>query len=194
MRQLPGIYAEPKGVILLAVREHNGAGEDVCGAVALKPLPLEKREGICEMKRLWVRGVSRGCGAGRLLGEAIMQVGIYLFIYMRLQALPVILSVLLSVALQRKLCACVYKLCVTTKNFMPFTGFTWYYKYCAGTVIQMLRLSNGASVAQLEENAVMIYNNQAMHDSHGVKQIGQCQLSYTLLMLTRSLQCFSTLS
>ena len=27
MRQLPGPYAEPKGVILLAVREQNAAGE-----------------------------------------------------------------------------------------------------------------------------------------------------------------------
>ncbi len=76
MRQLPGKYAEPQGVILLAVREINGAGEEVCGAVALRPLPLECREGVCEMKRLWVRDAARGCGAGRLLGEAIVQAGL----------------------------------------------------------------------------------------------------------------------
>ena len=65
MRGLPGAYAEPKGVILLA---HSPGGEP-WGVVALRPLD---DDGVCEMKRMYVRPEARGHGLGRVLGEAIV--------------------------------------------------------------------------------------------------------------------------
>jgi ribosomal protein S18 acetylase RimI-like enzyme len=62
---LPGGYAEPRGVILLAFSD---AGEP-WGVVALRPL---EDDGACEMKRMYVRPEARGHGLGRTLGEAIL--------------------------------------------------------------------------------------------------------------------------
>jgi len=62
---LPGEYAEPRGAILLA---HSPAGEP-WGVVALRPLD---DDGVCEMKRMYVRPEARGQGLGRILGEAIV--------------------------------------------------------------------------------------------------------------------------
>lgn len=60
---LPGKYASPAGVILLA-DWHN----QLDGVVALRPLEAD----ACEMKRLYVRPALRGRGVGRMLVEAVI--------------------------------------------------------------------------------------------------------------------------
>jgi len=66
MGTLPGKYAPPEGRLLLAFWEGRPAG-----VVALRPL-TEKDEGLCEMKRLYVRPEFRGHGIGRVLAERVI--------------------------------------------------------------------------------------------------------------------------
>jgi putative acetyltransferase len=64
---LPGDYAPPQGLLLLAFVDGALAG---CGA--FRPLPDSDHANACEMKRLFVRRAFRRFGLGRLLAQALM--------------------------------------------------------------------------------------------------------------------------
>lgn len=64
---LPGDYAPPKGLMLLA---RGTAGGEFIGCVAVRPVPGVPD--MCEMKRLFVRPAGRGTGLGRKLAMAAM--------------------------------------------------------------------------------------------------------------------------
>jgi ribosomal protein S18 acetylase RimI-like enzyme len=64
LRELPGEYAPPEGRLILC-----RVGRAVAGCIALKSLG----DGICEMKRLFVRPQFRGKGLGITLGRRIVE-------------------------------------------------------------------------------------------------------------------------
>ncbi|MBA4344029.1 MAG: GNAT family N-acetyltransferase [Methylibium sp.] len=67
LAQLPGAYAPPSGLMLLAMVDGAVAG---CGA--FRDLPDVDYPNACEMKRLYVRPAFRRFGLGRLLAQALM--------------------------------------------------------------------------------------------------------------------------
>jgi putative acetyltransferase len=84
LANLPGPYAQPKGVILLAF-----LGEQPVGCAALKPLKpdraIEENEAACEMKRLWVRKEFRGQHIGLALAKELIayaQIAKYMAMYL----------------------------------------------------------------------------------------------------------------
>jgi putative acetyltransferase len=63
-RQLPGVYAPPKGRLLLALVQGEAAG-----TIAMRPLG----QFSCEAKRLYVRPRYRGQGLGRALLDQLVK-------------------------------------------------------------------------------------------------------------------------
>lgn len=64
VRDLPGRYALPDGRLILAL-----SGGRVSGCVAMRKLG----DGICEMKRLFVRPEFQGLGIGNMLIEKVIE-------------------------------------------------------------------------------------------------------------------------
>lgn len=80
LKSLPGKYAPPNGLLILALVDGNAAG-----CVCARKLETT----ICEMKRLYVRDKFRGLGLGKLLIDVIIQESKKLgYLFMRLDTLP----------------------------------------------------------------------------------------------------------
>jgi len=91
MAGMPGKYAPPSGELLLA---RNEAGKAI-GCVGLRPLPMDERDKICEMKRLYVSPEGRGTGVGKALASSIIAVSQRLgYSEMRLDTLPTMVAAL----------------------------------------------------------------------------------------------------
>lgn len=67
LAELPGVYAAPRGMLLMAF-----VGDALAGCCALRPLDAADYANACEMKRLYVRPDFRKSGIGRGLAEAAL--------------------------------------------------------------------------------------------------------------------------
>jgi putative acetyltransferase len=63
LESLPGKYSPPEGALLLALVDRS-----LAGCVAMRPL----EQGICELKRLWVRDGFRGMNLGQILVQTVL--------------------------------------------------------------------------------------------------------------------------
>jgi putative acetyltransferase len=80
MEDFPGQYVLPGGCIYIALDENQPMG-----CVALRDLG----QGVCEMKRLYVRPIFRGQKIGRLLAEVVIKAARDMgYDYMRLDTVP----------------------------------------------------------------------------------------------------------
>lgn len=80
MENFPGEYALPRGCLYIAMDENQPIG-----CVALRDLG----QGICEMKRLYVKPLFRGQKVGKLLAEVIIKTARDMgYNYMRLDTIP----------------------------------------------------------------------------------------------------------
>ncbi len=70
MAGLPGVYAPPRGVLLLAWDDGLEDAKRAVGTAAMRPM---EAQGECELKRMVVLPEARGMGAGRALLEAIIE-------------------------------------------------------------------------------------------------------------------------
>ena len=80
LESFPGDYKLPEGCLLLAFCKNK-----LAGCVALRKFD----EGMCEMKRLYVRSEYRGKGIGKALAKQILNAARKLgYAHMRLDTLP----------------------------------------------------------------------------------------------------------
>ena len=80
MEDFPGQYASPTGCLYIALDENQPIG-----CVALRDLG----QGICEMKRLYVKQLFRGQKVGKLLAEIAIKAAKDMgYDYMRLDTVP----------------------------------------------------------------------------------------------------------
>ena len=80
MENFPGQYASPRGCLYVALDENQPIG-----CVALRDLG----QGVCEMKRLYVKPFFRGQKVGKLLAEIVIKAARDMgYDYMRLDTIP----------------------------------------------------------------------------------------------------------